>query len=423
MDIVTKESTTQDGSDQGEFAGVIRIDEGQVRSHVEQVVRQSVEETLNGLLDAEADELCGAERYERSPERVDTRAGHYRRKLQTQAGEVSLKVPRLRTLPLETQIIERDKRRESSVEEALVQMYLAGVSVRRVEDITEALWGTKVSPSTVSELNQKIYARIETWRNRPIEGDHVYVYLDGIWLKRSWGGEVKNIAVLVAVGVRADGHREVLGVCEGMKEDKESWRNFLRHLKGRGLSGVRLFISDKSLGLIESLAEFYIDAAWQRCVVHWYRNVLTAVPRGKRKEVAAMLKAIHAQEDRPAAREKATAIIGKLQALRLNKAAAIVSDGMEETLSYMQFPREHWLRIRTNNMLERIMRELRRRTRVVGAFPDGHSALMLVAARLRHIAGTKWGTRRYLDMDRLSEQNLEQQATQFTGELPITTPA
>ncbi|MEQ9379871.1 MAG: IS256 family transposase [Pirellulales bacterium] len=423
MDIVTKEATTQDGSDQGEFAGVIRIDEGQVRSHVEQVVRQSVEETLNGLLDAEADELCGAERYERSPERVDTRAGHYRRKLQTQAGEVSLKVPRLRTLPLETQIIERYKRRESSVEEALVQMYLAGVSVRRVEDITEALWGTKVSPSTVSELNQKIYARIETWRNRPIEGDHVYVYLDGIWLKRSWGGEVKNIAVLVAVGVRADGHREVLGVCEGMKEDKESWRNFLRHLKGRGLSGVRLFISDKSLGLIESLADFYADAAWQRCVVHWYRNVLTAVPRGKRKEVAAMLKAIHAQEDRPAAREKATAIIGKLQALRLNKAATIVSEGLEETLSYMRFPREHWLRIRTNNMLERIMREIRRRTRVVGAFPDGQSALMLVAARLRHIAGTKWGTRRYLDMDRLSEQNLEQQATQLTGELPIITPA
>ena len=164
------------------------------------------------------------------------------------AGEVQLSVPRLRNLPFETQIIERYRRRESSVEEALVEMYLAGVSVRRVEDITEALWGTRVSPSAVSELNQKIYAQIEAWRNRPIEGQHAYVYLDGIWLKRSWGGEVKNVAVLVAVGVREDGYREILGVVEGLKEDTESWRNFLRHLKQRGLQGVRLFVSDKSLG-------------------------------------------------------------------------------------------------------------------------------------------------------------------------------
>jgi transposase-like protein len=134
---------------------------------------------------------------------LDTRAGHYTRNLLTQAGEVELQVPRLRKLPLETQIIERYRRRESSVEEALIEMYLAGVSVRRVEDITEALWGTRVSPSTVSELNQKIYGEIEAWRQRAIEGAHAYVYLDGIWLKRSWGGEVKNIAVLVAVGVGA----------------------------------------------------------------------------------------------------------------------------------------------------------------------------------------------------------------------------
>jgi transposase-like protein len=423
MSIVTNEAETKNDSDQEKFAGVIRIDEQEVRSHVEEVVRESVEETLNGLLDAEADELCGAERYERSPDRLDTRAGHYRRELHTKAGQVTLKVPRLRSLPFETQIIERYRRRESSVEEALMEMYIAGVSVRRVEDITEALWGQRVSPSAVSDLNKKLYVRIEKWRNRPIEGEYAYVYLDGIWLKRSWGGEVKNVAVLVAVGVRDDGMREVLGVCEGMKEDKESWRNFLRHLKERGLSGVELFISDKSLGLVESLPEFFADAAWQRCVVHWYRNVFSDVPRNKRKDVAAMLKAIHAQEDIAAAREKAAAIVAKLQAMRLAKAATVVADGIEETLSYMQFPREHWTRIRTNNMLERIMREIRRRTRVVGAFPDGQSALMLVAARLRHIAGTKWGTRRYMDMDRLRERDTEQQATQLAGELPITTPA
>jgi putative transposase len=390
-----------------EIRDAIKIDADAVRGHLSELVRSTVEDTLNEMLNAEADELCKAKRYERSADRVDTRAGSYRRKLVTQAGEVELKVPRLRSLPFETQIIERYRRRESSVEEALVEMYLAGVSVRRVEDVTEALWGTRVSSSTVSELNKKIYERIEQWRMRPLEGEHPYVMLDGIWLKRSWGGEVKNIAVLVAVGVRSDGHREILGVAEGTKEDTESWRTFLRYLKDRGLTGARLIISDKCSGLVEALGEFFPEADWQRCVVHFYRNVLKDVPKSKSKEVAAMLKAIHAQEDREAAREKAKQISEKLTAMRLTNSAKTLRSGFEETLSYMHYPREHWTRLRSNNMLERIMKEIRRRTRVVGAFPDGHSALMLVAARLRHISGTKWGTRRYLDVDRIHEAKEE----------------
>ena len=382
---------------------VIRIDEAQVQAHLSEMVRSSVEETLNALLDAEADRLCQAKRYERTAARQDTRAGSYPRELHTKAGEVTLKVPKLRTLPFETAIIERYQRRETSVEEALIEMYLAGVSVRQVEDITEALWGTRVSPSTVSELNKKIYVQIEAWRNRPLEGRYPYVYLDGLWLKRSWGGEVRNVSVLVAIGVNEQGYREVLAAAEGSKEDKASWTAFLRHLKERGLAGVKLLVSDKCLGLIENLAEFYGEARWQRCVVHFYRNVWTAVPSGKVREVAAMLKAIHAQEDREAARQKADAVVVKLQQMKLAQAAQLVRDGIEETLSYYEFPREHWRCLRTNNPLERIMREIRRRTRVVGAFPDGQSALMLVAARLRHIAGTKWGTRRYLDMERLKE--------------------
>ena len=382
---------------------VIRVDEQELRGHLDEVVRTSVEETLNGLLDAEADRLCQAKRYERTADRADTRAGSYERKLVTKAGEVKLKVPRLRSLPFETQIIERYRRRESSVEEALMEMYLAGVSVRRVEDITEALWGTRVSPRTVSELNQQLYERIEAWRNQQITGQFAYVYLDGIWLKRSWGGEVKNVAVLVAIGVDQDGYRQILGVVEGAKEDAESWRTFLRHLKERGLAGVELVVSDKCLGLMEALGEFYPEASWQRCMVHWFRNVRTVVPTGKAREVMAMLKAIHAQEDRPAAEKKAADVVAKLQEMKLAKAAKIVEEGVAETLSYMAFPREHWTRIRTNNPLERLMREIRRRTRVVGAFPDGRSALMLVAARLRHVAGTRWGTRKYLDMTRLEE--------------------
>ncbi len=255
----------------------------------------------------------------------------------------------------------------------------------------------------VSDLNQKIYKQIEEWRQQPLVGEFPYVFLDGIWLKRSWGGEVKNVSVLVAIGVAQSGYRQILAVSEGAKEDKASWTEFLRGLKERGLKGVELFVSDKCLGLVENLGDFYPEAKWQRCVVHFYRNVWTAVPSGKVKEVAAMLKAIHAQEDATAAKEKARQVVGKLRTMKLAKAAEIVAAGADETLSYYAMPSEHWRCLRTNNPLERLMREIRRRTRVVGTFPDGNSALMLVAARLRHVASTRWGTKRYLQMNRLAE--------------------
>src|ERR1700745_3860563 len=385
---------------------VITMDDERIKSHLDRVVRGSVEETLNALLDAEADRLCNAQRYERSEARRDTRAGHYERRLHTKAGEVRLKVPKLRQQTFETAIIERYRRRESSVDEQLSEMYLAGVSVRRVEDITEAWWGTRVSHSTVSELNKKIYGTIEAWRNRPIEGEHPYVYLDGIVLKRSWAGEVRNVSLLVAIGVNDNGYREILGICEGAKEDKAGWGAFLKHLKERGLKGVRLITSDACIGLAESAAEFFPDAAWQRCVVHWYRNIFSHVPSTKVREIAAMLKAIHASEDVVAAREKAIRVIEKLRALRLIRAAELVAGGGAETVTYYAFPEEHWRRIRTNNPLERILREIRRRTRVVGAFPDGQSALNLAAARLRYIAGTAWSTKRYLQIELLKDQQI-----------------
>jgi putative transposase len=386
---------------------VIKIDESKIRDHLGELVRGTVEETLNKLLDAEADQLCNAARYERTEARKDTRAGYYERGLHTKAGEVKLKVPKLRQQKFETAIIERYRRRESSIEEALIEMYLAGVSVRRVEDITQALWGTKVSPGTVSNLNKKIYARIEKWRNRPIGGDYPYVYLDGIVLKRTWAGEVRNVSVLVAIGVSSTGYRKILGVAEGHKEDKSGWGGFLRHLKERGLAGVKLIVSDACLGLVESAAECYPEAKWQRCTVHFYRNVFSVVPNTKMKEVTIMLKAIHASEDRQAALEKATSVIEKLKKMKLREAARKIKESIEETLTYYDFPSAHWCRIRTNNPLERIMKEIRRRTNVVGAFPDGNSALMLVAARLRHIAGTRWSSKRYLNMDLLRELELE----------------
>ncbi len=220
----------------------------------------------------------------------------------------------------------------------------------------------------MSKLNQEIYERTEQWRNQPLHGEYPYVFLYGIVLKRSWAGEVRNVSVLVAISVNGDGYREMIGVPEGAKEDKAGWSSFLKHLKDRGLGGVQLVTSDKCIGLVESLAEFYPQARWQRCAVHFYRNVFSVVPKGKAREVAAM-----------------------------------VHQDTQKTREYMNFPDEHWRHIRTNNPLERIMREIRRRTRVVGSFPDGNSALMLVAARLRHIAGTKWRTRRYLNAELLAK--------------------
>ena len=285
------------------FGNIIQLNEDLIKNNLKDLVRNSVEETLNALLDHEADELVRAGKYERTGDRKGYRSGHYERNFGTTSGEVRLRVPKLKGIQFETAIIERYKRRECSVEEALIEMYLAGVSVRRVEDITELLWGIKVSSGIISNLNQKAYKHIEEWRQRPLTGEYPYVYVDGIYLKRCWGGEIQNVSVLVAIGVNKDGFREILGAAEGMKEDRESWLNFF---------------------------------------------------------------------------------------------------------TYMDFPTEHWSRIRTNNLTERVNREIRRRTRAIGAFPDGNSALMLVCARLRHVAASEWGSKRYMDMEHLFKMEIEQ---------------
>lgn len=382
---------------------IIQLNEELIKNNLKDLVRNSVEETLNALLDHEADELVNASKYERTEDRKGYRSGHYDRNFTTTSGDVTLHVPKLKGIQFETAIIERYRRRECSVEEALIEMYLAGVSVRRVEDITEALWGSKVSPGTISNLNKKAYEHIETWRTRDLTDEYPYVYVDGVYLKRSWGGEIQNVSVLVAIGVNTDGYREIIGAAEGMKEDRESWKNFFVHLKGRGLRGVQLIIGDKSLGMLESIPEVFPEARYQRCTVHFYRNVFTVIPRARMDDVAKMLKAIHAQEDKAAAREKAAAVIEKLREMKLSSAAKKVEEGIEETLTYMDFPAQHWLRIRTNNTMERVNREIKRRTRAIGAFPDGESALMLVCARLRHVASSDWGMKRYLNMQHLNE--------------------
>ena len=384
-------------------APIVTVDHEAIKADLSELVRKTVEDALNALLAQEADDLIGAGRYERTAEREAYRAGHYDRGLTTTSGEVTIHMPKLKGMRFATAIIERYKRRETSVEEAMIEMYLAGVSTRRIEDVSEILWGASVSAGTVSNLNDKAFAAVEEWRCRPLTCEYPYVYIDGIYLKRSWGGSFENVAVMMAIGVNEDGYREVIGAAEGFTESKECWTEFLSWLKSRGLRGVRMFTGDKAAAMTGSIAEVFPDAAYQRCTVHFYRNVLAKVPKSKRPQVAAMLKAIHAMESREAGERKAASVADELDAMRLTAAAKCVRGGIAETLTYTRFPREHWRRIRTNNAIERLNREIRRRTRVVGTFPDGKSALMLVTARLKYVADSEWGSRRYLDVSLLEK--------------------
>ena len=228
---------------------IVTLNEESLKSDLRELVRKTVEDTLNGLLDEEAGDLVGAERYERAAGREAYRAGHYDRSLATTSGEVTLRMPKLKGMRFTTAIIERYRRRETSVEEAMIEMYLAGVSTRRIEDVSEILWGSSVSAATVSNLNEKAFAAVEEWRNRPLVRAYPYVYVDGIYLKRSWGGSYENVAVMVAIGVNDDGYREVIGAAEGFTESAECWREFLSWLKSRGLRGVRMFTGDKAAGM------------------------------------------------------------------------------------------------------------------------------------------------------------------------------
>ena len=384
---------------------ILQVDQAMLETTLDRMVRKSVEETLNAMLDAEADEITGAARYERSGERKAYRAGHYERDLTVKAGKMSLKVPKLKGAVFESAVIERYRRREESVEEALIDMYLAGVSTRQVDDVSQLLWGDRMPSQTLSDKLKKVYADIDEWRGRPLEQDYPYLFMDGVWHKRCWGGSVENVSILVAVGVGMDGLREVLSVAEGMKEDSESWREFIKGMLARGLKGVRLVTGDRCAGLVAAVNELLPGARYQRCMVHFERNILAKVNPKNRDWAADALKAIFSMESRDKALEKAESVAKDMEARKLREAAKCLREGIGETTTYLldDYPREHRRRIRTNNMIERLNREIRRRTRVVGSFPDGRSALMLICARVRYVTSSEWSTRRYLDMSRLGE--------------------
>lgn len=214
-------------------------------------------------------------------------------------------MPKLKGTLFESAVIERYRRREQSVEESLIDMYLAGVSTRRVDDISQLLWGERMPSQTLSDKLRKVYDQIDEWRNRPLGGEYPYVFMDGVWHKRSWGGSVENVSVLVAIGVDDTGHREVIGVAEGMKEDKAGWEQFIRSMVERGLKGVRLVVGDRCAGLVATVGEMLPQARYQRCMVHFMRNVPSKVPPTHREWASAALKAIFAMESRASALAKA----------------------------------------------------------------------------------------------------------------------
>ena len=353
----------------------------------------------------QADEIANAARYERSDGRRAYRAGHYERSLTAKAGKLGLRVPKLKGAVFESAVIERYRRREESVEEALIDMYLAGVSTRRVDDISQLLWEERMPSQTLSDKLKKAYGDIDSWRTRPLEGEYPYVFMDGVWHKRSWCGHVENVSVLVAIGVNKEGHREVIGVAEGMKEDRDSWEQFVRGMIERGLKGVRLVVGDRCAGLVSTVNSMLPKARYQRCMVHFMRNVLSKTPPSHREWASVALKAIFAMESRETALAKAEQVATEMEGRRLKAAADCLREGTGETTTYLlpEFPDGYRRRIRTNNMIERLNREIRRRTRVVGSFPDGNSALMLVCARIRYVTANEWSTRRYLDMSRLDD--------------------
>lgn len=386
---------------------LFEIREKEILEELNKRIRESVKEVMEAILEEEAKELLQAERYERSELRRDYRNGKRKRKIQTRVGEIELMVPRLRVIPFQSAIIERYRRMEISLEEALLEMYLQGVSTRRVSDITEALCGVSFSPSRQSRINKKVYEKLSLWLCRGLKRYYPYLYLDGIIVPVRIGDERENVSLLVAVGVTERGEREVVGVSEGIKEDGASWKEFLVRLKERGLEKVDLVIADAHLGIREAISEVFPEAAYQRCLVHLFRNILSKLPRRAQSEVLTAVKTIYSQESEEEARKKAAVIIERYEK-KFPQMVRVLMRGLEDTLTFYRYPQKHWRMIRTNNSLERLLLEVRRRMKVVPVFPDVQSALYLAAARLKWVEEKRWNRRRYLDMEALTSKPSEE---------------
>ena len=345
------------------------------------VIRAGVEFVLQALIDAEATEHIGAARYERAETRTTQRNGTRGRLLTTKAGDVELKIPKLRKGSFFPSILERRRRIDQALYAVVMEAYVHGVSTRKVDDLVTALGANAgVSKSEVSRICAGLDAELAAFRARRL--DHVefpYVFADATYLKGRVGGQVVSRAVVVATGVAMTGEREVLGCAVGDTEDETFWSEFFRSLRERGLHGVRLVISDAHLGLKAAIAKCFIGAAWQRCRVHFMRNVLAKVPRANAEMVAAAIRTIFAQPDRAAVNAQFDRIVATLET-QFPDVTRMLLDARDDLLAFTVFPIEHWRKIWSTNPLERLHREIKRRTDVVGVFPNDAAIDRLVTA-------------------------------------------
>jgi putative transposase len=362
-------------------------------------LREIVERVLQEMLEAEITEHIGAAPYERSVTRTGHRNGHKPRTLRTRVGTLNLLVPQDREGTFSTRLFSRYQRNEKALVLALMQMYIEGVSTRKVKEITEELCGTSFSKSLVSSLAGSLDSELEAWRMRRLEAKaYPYVFVDARYEKVRVDHKVVSQGVLIVSGVRDDGMREILGVEVADTESEATYHDLFRSLKRRGLSGVQLVISDDHEGLKAAIARHFQGASHQRCQVHYARNLLGMVGYARRKELASDLRAIFAAPSRKQALTIASSVAERWRQKGNEKVAEHIEEHIEECLSCLAFPESHRRRIRTTNGLERLNQEIKRRTRVVRIFPNEKSCLRLVTA-LAVEQSEEWITgRRYLDM-------------------------
>ncbi len=376
--------------------------EHDVKLDVEARVREGVKAVLEEVLqEEEMTEHLEAGHRELTPTRRGERNGHYTRNLVTPAGKIErLEVPRDREGEFVTEVFERYKRMTGDVEEAVLEMYLSGISVRKIAGVTDALSKVRIGKDAVSRIASRLEEQQKQWRERSLEEkEYPYLYLDATYLKVRWGASVSSLALLVCVGVNEEGFREVLAVEVAGSEKGAAYASLLRGLMDRGLHGVRLVVSDDHEGIKAAVSGELPGVDWQRCVVHFERNVLAHVPASSMSEVAEDLKAIFKVRREKTAKALAEEFV-ELYAKRFPKAVSVFEVGIGDALSYLRYPGSHHARIRTTNMLERLFKEVKRRTRVVGVFPNETSASTL-ATEIALRRSEEWALKRYLTIDAL----------------------
>ena len=368
------------------------------------LLRAMVKEMAEALMSADADAVCGAGYGERSPERVNRRNGYRERDWDTRVGSIELAVPKLREGSYFPDWLLHPRRRaEQAFVSVIADAYLAGVSTRRVEKLVQQLGVERMSKSQVSRLAKSLDGIVEDFRTRPLDGaPYAYVTLDALQVKCREGGRTVNVCVVHAVGVNRDGFRESLGLDVVTAEDGAAWLAYMRGLVARGLAGVKLVSSDAHPGLVDAIAATLPGAAWQRCRTHFMRNLLTRVPKSAQSFVATMVRTIFAQPDAATVREQHARIVDQLQT-RFPEAAALLDEAGADLLAFTGFPKEHWRQLWSNNSLERLNKEIRRRTDVVGIFPDRASIVRLVGAVLAE-QNDEWAVaRRYMSADSIAK--------------------